>query len=271
MTNSIVRFVRLCWLLLPCIVSARIKQRLLCGNGLIGNGKCEDPSECCSTDGFCAAEHCNVLLAREARALVSTTPSPTASSVTHAPTLATATLGTSSPTVTGATRTPTMTKGTGAPSAATAYPTGFSTNYPTVVYSNCPNIADVMTINFGYYQSLAAYRDPTCNRLLPGDIDVAGAGYTHIAYSFVGIDSEFRLAPWNNDFETEVPMYREFNGLKKKHPNLKTIATIGGWTFNNPGPNSTQTYFSNITNDATLRTKFAASVVDFLEKVSILC
>jgi GH18 family chitinase len=155
-----------------------------------------------------------------------------------------------------------------APSVATAYPTGFSTSYPTAVYSNCPDVADVMTINFGYYQSLAAYRAPTCNQLLPGDIDVAGAGYTHIAYSFVGIDANYSLAPWNDDYETEVPMYREFNSHKAKIPNLKTIVSIGGWTFNNPGLPS-QNYFSDITNNATLRTHFAASVVDFLEKVSI--
>lgn len=54
-------------------------------------------------------------------------------------------------------------------------------------------------------------------------------------------------------------MYRRFNNLKKKNPNLKTIIAIGGW-------NEGSTKYSEMASTAEGRQKFVQSVVEFLQR-----
>jgi chitinase len=124
-----------------------------------------------------------------------------------------------------------------------------------------------MTVNFGYYQSWAIWRQSNCNRVYPADIDIDGNGYTHLAYSFASIDVNGKLEPWAADYNGEVAQYADFNAIKKSYPNLKTMIAVGGWSFNVPG--ATQTRFSDIASTPENRAAFAESVVDFLRTVRL--
>lgn len=61
----------------------------------------------------------------------------------------------------------------------------------------------------------------------------------------------------------ESDKLKKFANLKLVNPNLKTLASVGGWAFNDPGP--TRQEFHNIAKDSGSRDKFAKSVVSFLE------
>jgi len=114
------------------------------------------------------------------------------------------------------------------------------------------------TVNFGYYQSWAIYRSWSCNPLQPDGINVAGFGYTHLAYAFAGINGATgQIEPYNG-VSSEFTLYTRFNSLKTSNPGLKTLIAIGGWTFD-------QTRFSDVSSTTNKRTTFANSVVTFLE------
>lgn len=149
----------------------------------------------------------------------------------------------------------------------TPYPTPVMTQ-PPFATGDCDSVPDVMSVNFGYYQSWAIWRHITCSPIYPEDIDVGGNQYTHLAYSFAGINAAFELEPWGGDYAGEVPMFNRFNGLKQDNPNLKTLIAVGGWTFNDPGP--TQTRFSVLSASASARVTFANSVVSFCRTVRVL-
>ncbi len=224
-----------------------------CGNGTVGNGICTDPTLCCNSKGYCGStsEYCDYT------GLTSGfTPAPTP--VLIAPTPSVPTSGGSSNTATPTT--------TALSFVFPGVPTNtHTTPFPTVAHPNCPHIPNVMSVNLAYYQSSAAFRDVSCHQVLPGDIDVSGGGYTHLAYAFAGIDANDNLVPWESNYVQEVPMYQEFNGLKIQHPNVKTLITIGGWTFNNPG--KTRHYFSLMARSPNRTAYFANSVVGFLQRV----
>lgn len=100
------------------------------------------------------------------------------------------------------------------------------TTNPTPSYT-C-NTATRNTVNFGYYQSWAIYRNADCNPLSPQDIDVASFGYTHLAFSFAEISWSGLLEPYNGSGEF-YSMYSSFNSLKTSNPGLKTLIAVGGW------------------------------------------
>ena len=86
--------------------------------------------------------------------------------------------------------------------------------------------------------------------------------YSHVVYSFASIGSSYRLEAWDSTFENEVPLYREFNSVKQRHPGIKTMIAVGGWSHNDPGP--MQKRFSEMAGSKTNRQTFAKSVVQFL-------
>ena len=112
------------------------------------------------------------------------------------------------------------------------------------------------TVNFGYYESWARYRNSACNPLQPNAIDVAAFGYTHLAFSFAGISYSGLLEPYNGNAYEFTTMYQQFNSLKISNPNLKTVIAVGGWTFD-------QSRFTNVASTSSKRTAFAKSVVSF--------
>jgi chitinase len=134
--------------------------------------------------------------------------------------------------------------------------------FPDYANGDCSNYDQVMTVNVGYYQSWSIWREEGCHPVAPDELDVDGNGYTHLAYSFASIDSNYKLEPWLSDYEGEVPRYEQFNSLKRKYPELKTLIAIGGWTFNNPG--ETEFRFSDACKTAENRAIFAQSILDFM-------
>ena len=63
------------------------------------------------------------------------------------------------------------------------------------------------------------------------------------------------------DYESIVSQYHQFNTLKETYPNIKTLISVGGGVFNNPGP--TLTRFLDTAKTAAQRKRFAASCVKF--------
>jgi chitinase len=113
------------------------------------------------------------------------------------------------------------------------------------------------TVNFGYYQSWSIYRYGHCNPVWPGDIQVEKFGYTHLAFSFAGISPGGKLEPYNGNSEF-LPMFENFNALKSRFPELKTLIAVGGWSFE-------QSIFVAVASTDKKREYFANSVVEFLE------
>lgn len=117
-----------------------------------------------------------------------------------------------------------------------------------------------MTVNFAYYQSWAAYREEDCFPVRPDELDASA--YTHIAYSFAGINENFEV-DFYNDVEAEAVEYEKFMRLRDKNPDVKLLISIGGWLFNDPG--ETERRFSHACRDEN-RPTFVKSIVDFCEK-----
>ena len=117
--------------------------------------------------------------------------------------------------------------------------------------------ADVkMTVNAGYYASWAADRE--CRKVPASELDATG--FTHLIYAFAGIDNVGRIEKMA---ESDEARFVEFNNLKGKHPNLKTMIAVGGWAFNDP---PTEKRFTNMASSQQNRRNFINSVLEFLRK-----
>ena len=232
-----------------------------CGSGSVGNGVCSDPLYCCSEWGYCgtSAAYCNGNPSPTPPAPIPQTPDVPVP-VPEPPIPQTPDVPVPEPPIP---QTPDLP----APEPVPEPPIPQTPDLPSIVdfpdYADgdCSGIDDVMTVNFGYYQSWAVWRQKGCNPVLPEDIDVTGNGYSHLAYTFASINANYEMEPWAGNYGEEVPQYQAFNNLKQMHPGLKTVIAVGGWTFNDPG--ATQIRFSNTANTAANRAAFAASCVDF--------
>ncbi|XP_037680941.1 chitinase-3-like protein 1 isoform X2 [Choloepus didactylus] len=101
-----------------------------------------------------------------------------------------------------------------------------------------------------YYTSWSQYRegDGSC---FPDTIDPFLC--THVIYSFANISSnEIDTWEWN-----DVSLYDSLNALKKRNPNLKTLLSVGGWSFGSQR-------FSNLASNTESRQTFIKSVPPFL-------
>ena len=103
-------------------------------------------------------------------------------------------------------------------------------------------------------------RNENCQQMNTATFDASP--YSHVVYSFASIDSSYRLEAWDGTFQNEVPLYKEFNTVKQRHPGIKTMIAVGGWSHNDPGP--MQKRFSEMAGSKTNRQTFAKSVVQFL-------
>lgn len=223
---------------------ATTTSSIYCGDGAVANGLCSNPALCCSKWGFCGEGegYC------EAKS-VSIPFSPQSS----------APVAVSEPVVSPLS-TPTVAAPVESPASSVVTPIPF----PDFADGDCSGVESVMTVNLGYYQSWAIYRQSGCNPVAPSHIDVVGNKYTHLTYTFASINEQFELEPWDGGFDAEIPQYMAFNDLKQLYPELRTLIAVGGWTFNDPG--LTQTRFSDTARTAASRASFAASCVAFCRK-----
>jgi len=117
-----------------------------------------------------------------------------------------------------------------------------------------------MIVNQAYWRSWSSDRPETCNKFEPSDID--STTYTHLVYSFASISSEGHLEPWAGAWD-EVDKYKEFNKVKERNPDTKTLIAVTEGVFYGAGMNPVT--FNEVVETETSRMAFAQSVVSFLE------
>jgi len=99
----------------------------------------------------------------------------------------------------------------------------------------------------GYYAAWAAYSGFT-----PDRIDCTKL--THINYSFANIGTDLKIALGYPDIDPAN--FTKLNALKQINPNLKTLISVGGWSWSGR--------FSDAALTDASRTAFADSCVDFI-------
>ncbi|RFU82010.1 chitin-binding, type 1 [Trichoderma arundinaceum] len=110
----------------------------------------------------------------------------------------------------------------------------------------------------GYYEGWAMQRK--CNIFNPEKIPLGV--YTHLNYAFATIDPKtFEVLPAS--IEDQQDTYDRVTWLKKRDPDLKVFIAIGGWTFNDEGQ-PTRNTFSNIANNPSNQKAFIKSLISFL-------
>ncbi|KAJ3203718.1 hypothetical protein HDU67_009981 [Dinochytrium kinnereticum] len=121
----------------------------------------------------------------------------------------------------------------------------------------------------GYYTNWAFARTNSsgCETILPNMLpeNINASDYTHLFYAFGGADPvtfELTKSPtlWPNSSQlADDVLIPRLNALKKVNPKLKTLWSIGGWSFNDPGP--TERTFSELSRTPESRAKFIQSVL----------
>jgi len=99
----------------------------------------------------------------------------------------------------------------------------------------------------GYYASWAA-RDGKTPLTLHGD------KVTHIHYAFAKIGADLRIAL--GDPVYDIPNFSDLHELKKAYPHLKTLISVGGWTYSG--------LFSDAVLTQASREAFTDSIIDFI-------
>jgi chitinase len=98
----------------------------------------------------------------------------------------------------------------------------------------------------GYYPSWGTYQGFNIAQ-------IAASGVTHVNYAFANImDGKVELG----DPRADKDNFKQIDELKKANPQLKTIISVGGWTWSGQ--------FSEISLSNYSRTKFADSAVQFI-------
>jgi chitinase len=123
----------------------------------------------------------------------------------------------------------------------------------------------------GYFENWAQYRKRDC-KFKVSHIDANL--FTHIIYGFGKVDfgsrenPKFEIAPFEANDMGPGGQYQQVNDLKKKHPHLKTLLAIGGWTFNDPpevaGAGSTAWVFSTMVSKPEYREYFINHAIKYL-------
>jgi chitinase len=101
----------------------------------------------------------------------------------------------------------------------------------------------------GYYTAMSAYSGYT-----PDKIDATK--FTNINYAFANIGEDLKISI--GDSAVDVSNFKLLKALKEKNPNLKTLISIGGWTWS--------AKFSDAALTNASRTVFADSCVDFITR-----
>uniref|UniRef100_F7HIT6 Oviduct-specific glycoprotein n=1 Tax=Callithrix jacchus TaxID=9483 RepID=F7HIT6_CALJA len=102
------------------------------------------------------------------------------------------------------------------------------------------------------YFTSSAHSRPGPASILPHDLDPFLC--THLIFAFASVDNNQIVA---KDLQDENILYPEFNKLKERNRELKTLLSIGGWDFAN-------LRFTSMLSTFATRGKFIASVISLL-------
>jgi len=121
----------------------------------------------------------------------------------------------------------------------------------------------------GYFASWSIYgRNYFVNEHTPGVKHIPAERVSHVNYAFANLQSNGQVVlgdPWadvDKAFGNEPPSvpfkgnFRQLLILKSQHPTIKTLISVGGWTWSN--------HFSDVFADATKRQTFCTSLLNFV-------
>lgn len=138
---------------------------------------------------------------------------------------------------------------------------GTTTDFCTQCQSNCNApakktcSANSTFVRVGYYASWA--RDRSCYPY--SAVNINPRSYTHLNYAFGQISGGVMVSPSGQELN-EITAFTE---LKLINPSLKSLISVGGWAFNDPGPS--QQEFHNIISTSGSRSTFINSVRSYLD------
>ncbi|XP_054601643.1 acidic mammalian chitinase [Nothobranchius furzeri] len=104
-----------------------------------------------------------------------------------------------------------------------------------------------------YFTNWSQYR-PGAGKYVPENVDPNLCTHLIYAFSIISSSNELTTYEWNDDV-----LYKSFNGLKNKNPQLKTLLAVGGWNFGT-------TQFTLMASSHATRQVFIQSSIRFLRQ-----
>ncbi len=115
--------------------------------------------------------------------------------------------------------------------------------------SSVPSEPSPSKIISGYYASWSAYSGYT-------PLNIPASKLTHINYAFAKIGDDLKITL--GDPSIDAANFTKLNQLKASYPHLKTLISVGGWTYSDK--------FSDAALTDASRTSFADSVAAFIKQ-----
>ncbi|MCF6136521.1 glycoside hydrolase family 18 protein [Pseudalkalibacillus berkeleyi] len=122
-------------------------------------------------------------------------------------------------------------------------------NYKTVPPDQKRAAEDHYFKRIGYYAGWSAYSGFNVT-------DIDASKLTHLNYAFANISEDGKIAV--GDPAIDLANFQQLQELKKQNLHLKTLISVGGWTWSER--------FSDVALTEQSRTKFAESVLAFVQK-----